>query len=157
MNPPLPPASLVPPCSSRRRALHLERFEERVLMSIAVVSSTLDDGSQGTLRWALGQANTPGSKIEFAIPGTGVQTINLTSPLPAIAVPITIDATTQPGYVGSPVVVLNGTNAGKTSTGAPSDGLDLTAGNTTIEGLDIVNFGGNGITISTTNAETSSS
>ncbi len=119
-----------------------------MLLSIAVVTSTLDDGSQGTLRWALGQANTPGSTIQFAIPGTGAQTIKLTSPLPAIAIPITINATTQPGYAGAPVVVLDGTGAG-----AKTDGLDLTAGNTTVEGLDIVNFGGNGITVSNTGGD----
>ena len=129
--------------TSHRRAPRVERFEERVLLSITVVSSTLDDGSVGSLRWAIGQANTPGSTIQFSIPGAGVHTINLATPLPAITVPITIDATTQTGYTNAPLIVLNGSGAG-----AKVDGLDLSAGNTTVKGLDIVNFTGAGISIS---------
>jgi CSLREA domain-containing protein len=51
--------------------------------------------------------------IAFDIPGGGVQTIQLLTPLPAITAPVTIDATTQPGYNSaspSPVVVIDGSS-----------------------------------------------
>ncbi|HEY1784876.1 MAG TPA: autotransporter domain-containing protein [Pirellulales bacterium] len=55
-----------------------------------VVNSSADDGSSGTLRWAINQANaSPGSTIDFNLtPGS---TINLTSPLPPIESNVTIN------------------------------------------------------------------
>jgi hypothetical protein len=43
-----------------------------------------------------GALSTPNT-IAFAIPRTGVQMIDLTSPLPAISEPVVIDGDTQPG------------------------------------------------------------
>ncbi|MEL6988301.1 MAG: hypothetical protein AAGK97_10765, partial [Bacteroidota bacterium] len=65
------------------------------------VNSTLDDGSTGTLRWAIGQANSnPGADIiDFNIPGTGPHTITLASGLPFITGDLTIDGSTQAGAV----------------------------------------------------------
>ena len=53
----------------------------------------------GSLRQAILAANaTPGpDEIVFAIPGAGVHTIALASPLPAITDPVIIDGYTQPG------------------------------------------------------------
>src|ERR1043166_8853035 len=52
-----------------------------------------------TLRQAINAANgDPGSTIEFHIGIGGSYDINPTSPLPAIASSVTIDATTQTGY-----------------------------------------------------------
>ena len=53
----------------------------------------------GSLRQAILGANaTPGpDSIVFAIPGPGVQTIALASPLPTITEPVFIDGFTQPG------------------------------------------------------------
>jgi titin len=53
--------------------------------------------------------------------------------------PLTIDATTQPGYSGSPIVELNGINAG-----AGADGLEIRA-NSTIWGFVINRFTANGL------------
>ncbi|MGD0258843.1 MAG: hypothetical protein ABSD29_03365 [Verrucomicrobiota bacterium] len=78
--------------------------------------------------------------IVFEIPGTGVHTITPTNALPTISNPVVIDGTTQPGFAGTPLIELNGANAGTTS-----DGLLLTAGNSTIRGLAINRFGGAGI------------
>src|SRR5205823_3257997 len=68
----------------------------------------------------------------------------LLAPLPGVAVAATIDGTTQPGFGGSPLITLDGANAG---TGA--DGLLVTAGRTTIKGLSIVRFSGSGLVLST--------
>ena len=60
-----------------------------------VVTNTNDSGP-GSLRQAILNADTvAGKTITFAIPGTGVFTIALASPLPAITVPTTIDGTSQ--------------------------------------------------------------
>ena len=78
--------------------------------------------------------------ITFAITGTGPFVINLSSPL-IIQHPVILDAATQPGYLGTPVVVLAGGNK-------ISDGLVLASpGGTTIEGLGIVGFTQAGIDI----------
>jgi hypothetical protein len=62
----------------------LEVLEDRQLLSSYVVTSTADDGSAGTLRAAINAVNAgQDNEIDFAIAGTGVQTINLTGPLPA--------------------------------------------------------------------------
>ncbi len=86
----------------------------------------------------------PGSNtIDFGI-GTGAQTISLLSALPSITVPVLIDGTTQPGYTSAPLIDLDGTSAG-----SGADGLDLAAGSggSTIRGLVINNFSGDGISI----------
>ena len=79
--------------------------------------------------------------IDFDIPGSGPHTINLLSALPTITSSVIIDATSQPGYAGTPLVQLQGTPN-------PYNGLDITANNVTIEGLAIYGFSaGNGIQI----------
>ena len=106
------------------------------------VGNTSDSGP-GSLRQAILDANTdPGTTdhISFSIPGSGVHTITLQSPLPPIASPLVIDGTTQPGYaVGAPLIELNGN--GKT-------GLVLNGGESTIRGLVINGFSGDAIVIS---------
>jgi hypothetical protein len=46
----------------RQRRMHptLTTLEDRRLLSTFTVTSTLDNGSAGTLRWAVGQANSAG-------------------------------------------------------------------------------------------------
>ena len=87
--------------------------------------------------------------IDFDIPGGGTHTINLASALPAISNSLIIDATTQPGYAGTPLIVLDGSSAG-----ANVDGLDITGGGSTIRGLAIDNFSQYGIAISTNGGNT---
>src|SRR2546423_5800084 len=77
------------------------------------VTNTNDSGA-GSLRQAILAANASSGTdtIAFNIPGAGVQTINLASGLPFITDPVTIDGTTQPNFAGSPLIELNGSNAG---------------------------------------------
>jgi CSLREA domain-containing protein len=104
-----------------------------------------DDGTgHCTLRAAIEEANADGtaSTITFNIGGGGVQTITPGSALPTITQPVTIDGTTQPGYAGAPIIELNGSSAG-----AGVKGLQIGASNSTVRGLAINRFGGNGIAI----------
>jgi CSLREA domain-containing protein len=106
-----------------------------------------------TLRAAIQQANyTSGADtINFAIPGSGVQTIAPATQLPTITGPVTINGYSQPGTrpngkpVGSDAVLkieLSGANAG------PADGLWIGAANSTIKGLVVNRWGSMGIRIS---------
>src|SRR5664279_2609569 len=106
-----------------------------------IVSSTSASGP-GSLQQAILDANAANGlgTIVFQIPGLGVQTITLANALPSISRPVVIDGTTQPGFTGTPLIELNGANAGATS-----DGLRLTAGSSTSRGLALNRFGGAGI------------
>ena len=64
----------------------------------------------------------------------------LKRPLPNLTDPVVIDGTSQPGYSGTPLIELNGAGAG-------SDGLVVTAGNSTVMGLVINRFSGTGIVL----------
>ena len=119
------------------------------LLVNAVVTNTLDSGA-GSLRRAILDVNAaqPGPQpigILFNIPAAGVQTITPTTPLPALAQPTFLDATTQPGFAGTPLVELNGGSAGALSV----NGIHITAGSSTVRGLVIDSFSGNGILIDT--------
>ncbi len=122
-----------------------EKMEGRVLLTQFTVTSTLDNESAGSLRWAIEQVNLGkgGDTIAFAIPGSGLRQININSALPALTSSATIDGTSQPGYAGVPLIAIVGPGAA----GGTFDGLVLSAGNTTVEGLAIVGFGGDGIRI----------
>jgi hypothetical protein len=125
-------------------------LEDRCVLSTFTVTTTADDidggtllnpaGPDGTLslREAITVANLSSGTdtIAFNILGLGVQTILPGSALPTIADPVIIDGTTQPS--GS--IELDGTSAGATA-----NGLDVQAGNSTIRGLAINRFAGNGI------------
>lgn len=117
------------------------RLESRLLLSTYVVSTTADSGA-GSLRQAIIDANgNPGADtVNFSI-GTGVQTISPGSALPGVTGPVTLDGTTQGGYTGSPLIEINGANAGYT------EGLIFSAGNNTIRGLVINRFAKAGINI----------
>jgi fibronectin type 3 domain-containing protein len=115
----------------------------------AVVTNTLDVGA-GSLRQALLDVNAaqPGPqplRILFNIPAPGVQTISPATPLPALIQPAIIDATTQPGWAGPPIIELNGSNAGA----AAVNGIHIAAGSSTVHGLAINRFSGNGILLDT--------
>jgi uncharacterized repeat protein (TIGR01451 family) len=119
-------------------------MERRQLLTTYQVVSTFDDGSVGTLRWAILQANqdqTPDT-IAFAIAGTGIQTIRLGATLPTLTSPILFDGTTQSGYSGSPLIELDGSRLPSSS-----DGLTLSAGASTIRGLAINGFSGAAIVL----------
>ena len=89
-------------------------------------------------------------EVQFAIPGTGVQTITVGSTaLPTITDGLKLDAWTEPGYTTSPLIELNGGNTGTTK-----DGLSLQSGSagSTIRGFIINRFTGDGIEINSSNS-----
>jgi hypothetical protein len=111
-----------------------------------LVTNTNDSGA-GSLRQAILDANatTDADAIKFAIPGTGVQTIKPSTPLPPITRPVTIDGYTQKDAhpntktVGDDAVLkveLDGINV-------PNDnGLEIsTSDGSVIRGLVINRFG----------------
>jgi uncharacterized delta-60 repeat protein len=107
------------------------------------VINTSDSGP-GSLRQALLYSNASVGVVDtvhFAI-GSGVKTVVPLSALPTITDAVILDATTQPGYAGTPIIELNGISAGPSTTG-----LTITSGGTTIRGLVINRFGGHGILI----------
>lgn len=93
------------------------------------VTNTNDSGA-GSLRQALADvAGSAGADmITFNIPGSGVQTITLSSEL-AVGSDVTIDGTTQPGYAGSNLINVSGNNA--------SQVFSVTAGTVGIKALTI--------------------
>ncbi len=101
-----------------------------------VVTNANNHGT-GSLRQAIIHANATSGldTISFNIPGSGVQTINLAVALPDITDPVVIDATTQPGYAGAPLIEVNGAAAGS------GPGFKVISGGTTIRGFVINRFG----------------
>ena len=81
--------------------------------------------------------------IKFNISGGGVQTIHSGIGFPTVMIPMVIDGTSQPGYAGEPLIVLDGSPG---SSG--DDGLYLSGGGITLKGLVIQNFSGYGIHMS---------
>jgi hypothetical protein len=77
-----------------------------------------------------------------------VATISPASLLPTITSALVLDAQTQPGWSLAPLIELNGTNAGTTTT---SNGLQPLASNCVIRGFVINRFKGEGIYSSTGN------
>ena len=98
------------------------------------VTSANDSGTN-TLRWAIQQANANAGadSIVFNIGGGGGRNIALATALPALTGPASIDATTQPGYAGSPLIQLDGLNAG-----AGAIGLQLSTSGSSIRGFSVM-------------------
>ncbi len=116
----------------------MEAVEDRRLFATFVVTTAADSGA-GSLRDAITKANksSDADVIKFNI-GSGLKTITPTSALPMLKYAVTIDGTTQPGYKGKPLIEIRGD---KTS----GDGIRVGGGNSTIKGLIINRFSGNGI------------
>src|SRR5262249_42803632 len=103
-------------------------------------ANDVDDGLANTTHSSLREAifaanNYPGTNlIRFAI-GSGGRTISLSNALPALMdAGTTIDATTQPGFVGQPLIFLDGLFLAPT-------GFRLYAPSNTIRGFVIDDFG----------------
>jgi parallel beta-helix repeat protein len=144
---------------ARRKAAPFARprvqlLEDRVLPSAYLVTTTADAGP-GSLRQAILDADTFANGtsaqpdlIQFAIPATdlgyssttGAFTITPLSALPTITDTLILDASSQPGFAGTPLIVLDGSQAG-----AGANGVLIAAANSTVRSLVIDRFGGEGI------------
>ena len=78
-------------------------------------------------------------RIYFNLP-SGSHTINVTSPLPNITDGVTIDGTTDSHFAGTPIIELNGANAGTTTIG-----INIRCPWNVIRGLVINRFARDGI------------
>ena len=97
-----------------------------------------DDGNGAcTLRAAIDEANAlPGRQtIAFKLPDKPPYVIQPKAALPTITEPVILDGTTQEGYAGYPLVLLDGRNAGQWA-----DGLTLAGGDSEVRGLAISQF-----------------
>ena len=136
--------------------------------NFSTVVNTNDSGP-GSLRQALTNADTLGGDTSLAVAGrsaavehvvfmisngssaaglrntlnyfsAGIATIAPTTALPTLSNPLVIDAQLQPGWVAAPIVELNGAAAGAAVTG-----LTLNGAGSTVRGLVVNRFLGNGI------------
>ncbi len=102
-----------------------------------VVTTTADEGPD-SLRQAMENAGRNvgfQDSISFDISGLGPHTIAVLSPLPSISDSVIIDATTQTGYVDTPLVYLDGIGAG-----GNARGFEVRANNTYLRGFAVINF-----------------
>jgi len=111
------------------------------------VTNTRDDGSVGSLRWAINAVNANNSlydDIRFGIDPAGAcpQRINLASPLPTLTAIVTINGYTEPGaaynvsddgYNGNVCIVLNGG-------GTTDHALWAVSGRLTLKGIEFDGF-----------------
>jgi hypothetical protein len=123
-----------------------------------IVATTADYGS-GSLRAALYYATDhPGTTIRFNIPtsdagySNGVFTIHLSGYLPPLVTGGTvIDGSTQPGFSGKPLVIVDGSQLIPEAY-PPSQiqvtGLQIFAANCQVKNLSFQNFDWNGVTLS---------
>ena len=104
-----------------------------------IVVTTSADSGGGSLREALTRNNTgecaSPCNITFNISPSGAHEIVLLSDLPVVSEPATLDATTQPGFTGSPLIAIDGG-------AATSNGFHVEAAFTTIKGFILHSFNG---------------
>ena len=127
-------------CRRKPVQLHFEAMESRLLLATrSWLTNTNDSGISGSLRQAILDANaaTEPATIDFQIGSGGSQTITPFSALPEITNPVTIDGTSQPGYKSFPLITIDGFFAGP-----GVNGLTITGGDSTVQGLDIIEFPG---------------
>ena len=112
-------------------------FSSAIAVADSLTVTNTNDSGPGSLRQAILDADADtgdANAITFAM--NGPQTIAPLSPLPKITAPVVLDGTTEGGYAGTPLIELSGANAG-----LGAIGLDISAGNSTVRGLDITQFG----------------
>ena len=111
-------------------------------------TNDVDDGTCNathcSLREAINAANQEidGATIAFNIPGVGPHTIRPTSNLPLLLGKILLDGTTEPDFAGTPVIELDGTNAG-----GFAQGVNVGGSGNTVRGLVVNRFSDLGIGI----------
>ena len=148
----------------RRPVLHAARaLAAAFFLDAAAFAATIDvtntnDTGAGSLRDAINQSNASVGTLDtiaFHVTGTGcsgspaVCVIQPALPgLPAITDPVILDATTQPGYAGSPLIQIDWTVP------AGASGLVISAGDSTVKGLSITHFAYDGIALATKGSNT---
>ncbi|MEZ6136095.1 MAG: right-handed parallel beta-helix repeat-containing protein [Pirellulaceae bacterium] len=130
------------PQRNRFRLAGFEHLEARRVLATFLVTNVADSG-QGSFRDAIVAANASSDSdtIEFNIESAS-KTIRPASALPEVAFPLSIDATTQPGYAGKPLVELDGSLLN-----GSEFGLRITGGDSSVRGLAINSFPGAGIAL----------
>ncbi len=127
------------PTTIRKIRAAIESLESRQYLTTFTVTTEADSGP-GSLRQAILDANATSAPddIHFAI-GSGAVSIKPLTPLPALYAPAVIDATTQPGFDGKPLVELSGELVPQ---GWTTVGLSLNEGSdgSTVKGLVINQF-----------------
>lgn len=123
------------------------------VLATFIVTKEIDDGSTGTLRWAINQSNsTPNSTpglVDNIFFDPSIKLIQPLSALPAITDPVNLDGRT--GQAGTtPGVAIDGILAGTANNAhgiyINNTNLPIFTGST-IRGLAIGNFGGSGLRI----------
>jgi parallel beta-helix repeat protein len=118
------------------RRLTLEPLESRDAPAVFTVTTTADSGPASLRQAILDADNHAGlDTIQFQI-ASGSQTISPATALPDVTDAVIIDGTTQLGYAGTPLIVLNGSAA---PVGASGLVLSNHTGST-VRGLEIINF-----------------
>ncbi len=121
----------------------------------AIDGVCLTAAGECTLRAAIEEANATAAAdtIEFQIALSGIVNINLSTMLPVITNPVHIDARTQPGYTGTPLIAIGGS-------GISGDGRGLLvsspSGPSELSGLVMRYFSNAAATFSTTTTVRSS-
>ncbi len=134
-------------------------FKPHTSKAATITVTNTNDSGAGSLRQAILDANASvgvADTIAFNIAGAGVHTIQPTSALPSITDQVTIDGTTQSGWVantavapnpfnGTMVIELDGQNAG----GPNVNGLTFDTGSagSTVKGMVINRYAFDGIGI----------
>jgi hypothetical protein len=138
----------------RRLQARFDWLESRELLALVTFTVTNTEDfpygiAPGSLREAIANIanynNTSGSpvnfEIDFDIPGSGVQTINALLPLPTVPANTFINGDSQPGYAGTPLIEINGSQVeAYRSPGYYSEGLIVKGGE--IDGIAIDRFAG---------------
>jgi hypothetical protein len=129
----------------------LELLETREVPSIYTVTNTSGNvNTAGSLPWAVFQTNyvTHGlNYILFNIPGTGEHVITVNQTL-WVNDQTVIDGTSQPGYSGPPLISVQGNGSVYNLFQVQDDPTQqVTAKGSTIQGLDLYDYTGNGIAL----------
>ncbi|HVN53896.1 MAG TPA: choice-of-anchor Q domain-containing protein [Anaerolineaceae bacterium] len=125
-------------------ACDMGAYEFETAVNTFLVSNT-NDSNAGSLRQAILNANATSNRpagpdqIEFNLPGSGIQTISLSSSLPALTDPVVIDGWSQPGFAGQPLIQISGST------------LTVAGGQSTVRGLIVNGFTGAGIALTSDN------
>jgi hypothetical protein len=85
-------------------------------------SDQSEQSGAGSLQQAISDANNHAGldTINFNVSGSGIQFLFTNATLPTITDPVVIDATTQPGYAGTPLIHMEGMERARRSISQPA-------------------------------------